>query len=416
MLPEIRTPVPGPRSRDAAARLAAVECPEVTALAEPPIFWQRGAGANVYDADGNRYVDLLAGFGAAALGYAPPELSEALSRQAGTLQHAMGDVYPASVKLELLEELDRILPGDLGRAILSSSGSDAVESALKTSAVATGRSGVLAFEGSYHGLGLGALDTTHREEFRQPFRERLAGRTRFAPFGDLSAARAELERDAGIGAVLVEPIQGRGGLVHPPPGFLAELRELTRRRGVLLIADEVYTGIGRTGHWLACEREQVTPDLVCLGKSLGGGVPVSACAGLPEVMNAWPASRGEALHTSTHLGNPLGCAAALATLRAIRDRDLLERSRSEGERWLAELRAELSGCACVREVRGAGLLIGIEVDSPGRALRAARELLRQGWITLPEGPRANVLALSPPLTIPRELIDAASAAIGKALH
>ena len=275
---------------------------------------------------------------------------------------------------------------------------------------------MLAFEGGYHGLGLGALDATHRRDFREPFRERLAGRTRFAAYGDVSSVRTELERDDRIGAVLVEPIQGRGGLVQPPPGFLAELRELTWERGVLLIADEVYTGIGRTGHWLACEREDVLPDLVCLGKSLGGGFPISACAGRAEVMRAWPASSGEALHTSTHLGNPLGCAAALATLRAIREQGLLERARREGERWLAELRAELGGCACVREVRGAGLLIGIEVDPPGRAARAARELLNQGWITLPEGPRANVLALSPPLTIPRELIDAATAAIGKVLR
>jgi len=172
-LPRITAPVPGPRSRALAERLRAVENPEVTFLGEPPpIFWERGAGANVWDADGNRYVDLLAGFGAAVIGYAQPALEAAVAAQVGRLQHAMGDVYPAERKLELLEALARVLPGGLGAAILSSSGSDAVESALKTALVATGRPGVVAFEGAYHGLGLGALDATHRADFRAPFEAR----------------------------------------------------------------------------------------------------------------------------------------------------------------------------------------------------------------------------------------------------
>jgi 4-aminobutyrate aminotransferase/(S)-3-amino-2-methylpropionate transaminase len=161
-LPRIATAA-GPRSRALALRLARVENQEVTCLAEPPpIFWSRGAGVNVLDADGNRYVDLLAGFGAAVLGYAHPELSAAVAAQAGELQHAMGDVYPAERKVELLEALVRVLPGGLAGVILSGSGSDAVESALKTALVATGRPGVVAFEGAYHGSGLGALDATHR--------------------------------------------------------------------------------------------------------------------------------------------------------------------------------------------------------------------------------------------------------------
>ncbi|MGH2897192.1 MAG: aminotransferase class III-fold pyridoxal phosphate-dependent enzyme, partial [Solirubrobacteraceae bacterium] len=278
-LPRIATAVPGPRSRALALRLAQVENPEVTCLAEPPpIFWSRGAGVNVLDADGNRYVDQLAGFGAAVLGYAHPELAAAVAAQAGELQHAMGDVYPAERKVELLEALVRVLPGGLGGVILSSSGSDAVESALKTALIATGRPAVVAFEGAYHGLGLGALDATHRADVREPFHARLAARTRFVPWGDADAVR-RAARESDAGAILFEPIQGRGGLVFPPAGFVAALREIADEVGALLIADEIYTGMGRTGRWLACEHEGVVPDVVALGKALGGGLPLSACVG-----------------------------------------------------------------------------------------------------------------------------------------
>lgn len=414
-LPEIVTTVPGPRSRALARRLARVENPEVTFLSEPePIFWSRGAGANVLDADGNRYVDLIAGFGAAVLGYAHPELVAALTAQAGELQHAMGDVYPAVCKLELLEALARVLPGGLGGVILSGSGSDAVESALKTALIATGKPGVVAFEGGYHGLGLGALDATHRADFRAPFRGRLAGRTSFVPFGDADAARrAAIEIDAG--AILFEPIQGRGGLRFPPRGFVPALREIADERGALLIADEVYTGMGRTGRWLACEHEGVVPDVVALGKALGGGLPLSACAGRPEVMQRWPASRGEALHTSTHLGNPLACAAGLTVLRVLERDSLLARAEKVGARWLAELRARLARSPRVREVRGLGLLLAVELDDPGAARGAVSRLLQSGWITLGEGPDGRTLALTPPLTIAEPLLHAATDALAEQL-
>jgi 4-aminobutyrate aminotransferase/(S)-3-amino-2-methylpropionate transaminase len=414
-LPQICTAVPGPRSRADAARLSRVECPEVTCLLEPPIFWERGAGANIWDVDGNRYVDLIAGFGAAALGYAHAELSEAISSQSERLQHALGDVYPAAEKLALLETLERVLPGDLGHAILSHSGSDAVESALKTALIVTGRPGVLAFEGAYHGLGFGALDATHRSEFRAPFAAVLPGRTRFVAYGDVEAAR-RAAREIEVGAILVEPIQGRGGLRFPPLAFLAGLRELADETGALLILDEVYTGIGRTGRWLACQHAAVAPDLVAIGKALGGGLPVSACVGRAEVMCAWPASRGEALHTSTHLGNPVTCAAANATLRVIERESLVERAASEGARWLDLLRGELAGCASVRDVRGLGLLIGVELEPPERAQRACAELLRAGWITLCEGERGDVLALTPPLNTSSEILDAAAHVLGRVLR
>jgi 4-aminobutyrate aminotransferase/(S)-3-amino-2-methylpropionate transaminase len=414
-LPRITAPVPGPRSRALAERLRAVENPEVTFLGDPPpIFWERGAGANVWDADGNRYVDLLAGFGAAVLGYAHPELEAAVAAQVGRLQHAMGDVYPAERKLELLEALARALPGGLGSAILSASGSDAVESALKTALVATGRPGVVAFEGAYHGLGLGALDATHRDDFRAPFLARLAGRTRFVRFGDADAARAAA-RACDAGAILFEPIQGRGGLVFPPAGFVAELRRVADELGALLVADEVYTGLGRTGRWLACEHEGVVPDVVALGKALGGGLPLSACVGRAEVMRRWPASRGEALHTSTHLGNPVSCAAGVVVLGALERERLVQRSADVGARFLAGLQKRLASSARVRDVRGRGLLVAVELDSAPLARSLVGELLRSGWITLGEGPEGRTLAFTPPLTIAEPLLDAAAERLAELL-
>jgi 4-aminobutyrate aminotransferase/(S)-3-amino-2-methylpropionate transaminase len=400
------TTVPGPRSRALAKRLALVECPAITCLSDPLIFWEQASGSNVIDVDGNRYVDLSAGFGVVSLGYAHPELAEVSAAQAATLPHAMGDVYPARVKVELLEALDRVLPGDLGTAILSSSGSDAVESALKTALCATGRPGVVAFEEAYHGLGFGALDVTHREHFRAPFALRLPKQTRFVPFGDANAVR-EAVREESVGAILVEPIQCRGGLRVPPDGFLPDLRQIADEAGALLIADEVCTGLGRTGHWLACEREEVIPDLVALGKALGAGYPISACVGNRRIMEKWGPSTGEAIHTSTHLGNPLGCAVALKALELLERDDLVERARRIGTRLGERLEHDVRPLPAVHDVRGRGLMFGIELADPERAVRVVDRALQSGWILLAEGRDGRVLSLTPALNISEGLLDAA---------
>ncbi|HSJ97920.1 MAG TPA: aminotransferase class III-fold pyridoxal phosphate-dependent enzyme, partial [Myxococcota bacterium] len=296
--PALVTAIPGPRSRALAERLSRVESRNVTCLApDPPIFWERAAGANVWDADGNRFVDLGAGFGVASIGHAHPRVVAAVAGQGAALMHAMGDVHPAAVKVELLERLAALFPGGgPARAVLGSSGSDAVEAALETAALATGRAGVVAFEGAYHGLSLGALDATWRREFREPFAARLPGATVFARFGDAGDVwRAAQSPSHPIGAVLVEQIQGRGGERIPPDGFLAALRTLCDREGWLLLADEIYTGLGRTGRTWAVDHEGVVPDLLCVGKGLAGGMPISACIGRAPVMDAWPASSGESL-------------------------------------------------------------------------------------------------------------------------
>jgi len=405
--PLLCTPVPGPRSRALAQRLAAVESRNVTCvLPTPPVFWERAQGCNVWDVDGNRYVDLTAGFGVANVGHSHPRVVAAVRSQAERLLHALGDVHPPGVKVELLEALCRRFPGGApARAVLGSSGSDAVETALKTAIVATGKAGVVAFEGAYHGLALGALDATFRPLFRDPFAARLAGATRFARFGDADAVLHEARRSpVPIGAVLVEPIQGRGGERIPPPGFLRRLRELCDREGWLLVVDEVYTGFGRTGRWFACEEEDVVPDLLCVGKGLAAGMPLSACVGRAEVMDRWPPSQGESLHTQTFLGHPPGCAAALASMAVLDEEKLVERSAATGARALAGLRARLAGAAGVREVRGRGLLLGIECDGPERAARACAGALAHGVIALVSGDDGRVVSLTPALGIDPELL------------
>lgn len=420
--PAIRTAVPGPASLALAERLARVESRNVTALEPVPIFWERASGANLWDVDDNRFVDLTAAFGVANVGHSHPGVAQAVASQAESLMHGMGDVHPPRVKVELLERLLALYPSGArthadtqlqsapiaARAVLSSSGSDAVETAIKTALLATGRAGILAFEGAYHGLSLGALDCTWREDFREPFRARLPLQTRFARYGDLDdVSRIARQQGEEIGAVIVEPVQGRGGERVPPDGFLGGLRRLCDEHGWLLIADEIYTGFGRTGATFACDHEGVIPDLLCVGKGLASGMPISACLGRQEVFEAWPTSAGEALHTQTFLGHPVSCAAALASLELMDFLGLPERSRDLGESALERLGAALEPCELVREVRGRGLMIGVECATAALALEATQRLLEAGYVLLPSGEGGRVLSLTPPLVIGEQaLFDA----------
>lgn len=402
-LPALTTAVPGPRSRAAVDRLAARECPAITARRArraaalgaadtDPIVWARARGANVQDIDGNVFVDMTAGFGVAAVGHGNPAVVAALHSQADALLHAMGDAFPDLQRIRLLERLAALT--GLDRAILGSSGSDAVEAALKTARMATGRDGVLAFDRSYHGLSYGALATTGYKAgaFRAPFVAQLGTHVRHAPFGSPLGALPDL-RAAGIGAVLVEPIQGRGGVQVPPAGWLAELVDWAHTQGAVVIFDEIYTGFGRTGAWFRFATEGARPDLLCVGKALTGGFPLSACVGTRAVMDAWGGSRGEALHTQTFLGNPLGCAMALAALDEVARLLPMVPSRSD---LLQGLLAEAGF-----STRGAGLLLGVPVANP---LAAMRGLLERGFIALPAGEQAEVMALTPPLcTTPDQL-------------
>jgi 4-aminobutyrate aminotransferase-like enzyme len=433
-LPEILVRPPGPASKALADRLHAVESRNVTFRNDDwPIFWEEAAGANVRDADGNVYVDLCAGFGVALLGHSHPSVVAALTEQARRLVHGMGDVHPPRLRVELLERLRAVGPWPDARAVLASTGSEAVEIALKTAQLATGHAGVLAFEGGYHGLTMGSLATTARPMFRRPFARRLHKGVAFAPYPlagprGAGAAAAALDfvrralRDGSpngdpIGALIVEPVQGRAGARLAPSGFLADLSALAREANALVIADEVLTGMGRCGAMLASSKLGLTPDLVCVGKALGAGLPLSACLGSAKVMDAWPVSDGEAVHTSTFLGHPLTCAAALAALDRYEPEAVLARVETLGARLRTGLSERLSGSPWVKEVRGLGLLLGIELNSetPAPAARVAVAALQEGVIVLPAGDEGQVVELTPSVALTDEQADHAVEVLVKAI-
>jgi len=443
MLPELRTEIPGPRSRELSVRLRRSESRNVTLTrGDWPVFWERAEGVNVWDADGNRFLDFTSGFGVAGLGHSAVPIREALQTQAMHLLHAMGDVHPAESKVELCELLSEMTFGRWnaghGKVILGNSGSDAVEAALKTAVLHSGKKGVLVFEGAYHGLGYGSLEVSALEFFREPFAAQLG---RFAvtvpypycyrcPFGHgggfalqggdfpncSSGCLEELQRrlraeiaQREIGAILVEPVQGRGGEIVPPRDFLRLLRRLCDEEKILLIADEIYTGLNRTGRLFACEHSDVVPDIICLGKALTSGFPLSACVGRAEVMDAWPESQGEALHTSTFLGNPLGCAMAIASLREHARPEVAEKVRTAGRHLRAALRKISS--PRIGDVRGVGLLVGIEIVSakgtpdPATAALCVTAALQMGLLILAGGRHGNVISLSPPFDLSGEETD-----------
>jgi len=409
-----------------------------------PIIWERAKDVYVWDTDGKKYLDLTAAFGVAAAGHANPHVVKAGQKQMSRLLHAMGDVHPHARKAELARDLSRITferwtkspdsrrqtPDPVsGKVIFGNSGFEAVESAFKTAMLATGKRGVIAFEGAYHGLGYGTLNATHRNFFRNPFHFQLREFGNFVPFpkktADLTAVEWSIRhffRREWIGAILVEPVQARGGINIPPKEFLPLLRKLCDEHGALLILDEIYTGFGRTGKWFACEHTGVLPDLICLGKALTGGFPLSACIGRADLMDtAWPASRGEAIHTSTFLGHPVGCAMALAQIKEIEDLDLPESSAELGEFLLGELQSKISSPKFQIAVRGLGLMAGIELHlSDGRpatdaAMQAIKTMLQRGFILLPEGEYGNVISFTPPLTITRAQLAKAVSALAEVL-
>lgn len=407
-----------------AQRLRRVESRNLTFVAPGwPIFWKRAAGSEVWDATGKRYIDFSSAFGVASVGHAHPDVVAAASRQIADLTDGMGDVHPPEVKLIFLERLATLFPWPV-RSILGLNGSDAVEAALKTAMLATGRPGVVALEGAYHGLGYGAMQVTWRSEFRAPFAAQCGGFARFIPFpsGDGDASLEALDRELArgdVGAVILEPIQGRGGVRIPPSGWMAALSTRAHAAGALVIADEIMTGLGRTGSiWSSLAADgspsangdptaDAGPDLLVCGKALGGGLPLSACVGRIDVMDAWPESTGEAIHTSTFLGHPPACRAALTVLDVLERDHLAARSAALGD----SVRLRLGAWGA----RGRGLMIGIPCASASAAHAVVRRALDHGLILLADGVDGDTLVLLPALNIPRPHLDEGLAILEEAL-
>ena len=331
------------------------------------MIWAGAEGCRVRDEDGREYLDLSGGFGVAALGHSNPKIRAAIAAQ--PVMHALGDLAEAEVTARLRERLGR--PAKLGVT-----GEDAVEIALRTALLATGKAGIVAFEGAYHGTGLLALAATGFERFREPFAAWLPGPVHRFPYGE---DPGPLPEDAGC--VIVEPVQGRAGARVPPDGFLARLRERCDEAGALLLADEIYCGLGRTG---ALWRSGELADVLCTGKALGGGLPLSAALFRPGLERVWELGP-EDVYTHTHTGNPLACAAALVVLDEVPS--LLERVTAAGERFKA---AGWDG-------------VGLMRARPGDA----DEALRRGVIVIPAGEDGSLISATPPLTISDAEIDEA---------
>ncbi len=369
-----------------------------------PVALVEGRGSRVRDVDGREYTDLTGGWGVTAIGHSHPALVAAIAEQAGRLMQTTNLFYTLP-QLDLAERLLAVVPDALTRTFFVSSGAEAMDGALKLAHRATGRTKFVSTTRSFHGRTLGALAIIGQDKHRSPY-QRILTEGCFVPFGDLDAATRAI--DENTAAFVVEPIQGEGGVHVPPAGYLAGLRERTRAAGALLIFDEIQTGIGRTGRWLALEHARlpnggaVVPDVVTLGKGLGGGFPIAAFLCSEDV--AKTVALGD--HGGTYAGNPLACAAADTVLRVIAEDGLVERAAELGERTIGRLREfvakhpEHAG-----EVRGRGLLLGMELrDLDAAATLSLRALERGVLVNVTAG---NVLRLFPALNIPEDEWNAA---------
>ncbi len=348
----------------------------------------RGEGAYVWDADGHRYLDLLAGIAVNALGHAHPTLTAAISAQLGTLGH-VSNLFATPTQVALAERLISLTGGDDGaRVFFANSGTEANEAVMKM-ARRTGRPRILALEGAFHGRSMGALALTYKAAYREPF-EPLPGGVEFLPFGDTEALEVAMADD--VAAIVVEVVQGEAGVRPLPPGYLAHARRLADGCGALLVVDEVQTGIGRTGEWFGFQRPELgggaRPDVVTLAKGLGGGFPIGAVVALGERAATL---LGPGQHGTTFGGNPVAAAAGLATLGVIERDGVLAHVRDVGARLAGAVTGSL-----VKEVRAVGLLVAVELTAPVAA-RVAALALEAGFIVNPV--TSSALRLAPPLVV-----------------
>jgi acetylornithine/LysW-gamma-L-lysine aminotransferase len=362
---------------------------ELKVYARRDLVLVRGKNARVWDDKGREFVDCVGGIGVASLGHANPCVAGALAAQAGTLM-SPSNLFYNDVRARLVKRLNRVTPGKSTRVFLCNSGAESVEAALKLARYSTGRKEFVCAERSFHGRTLGALSATHKPEYREPFEPLVPG-FRFVPFNDARAlAGVVSDRTAGV---ILEVVQGEGGVHVGSRDYFREVRTLCRKRGALLIVDEVQTGFCRTGRWFACQHVGVEPDLLCLAKALGGGVPMGAvvCSGRVKP----PLGK----HGTTFGGNALACAAALASMEFMESRRLDREARVKGNNLVRSLK--ILNLPAVLEIRHLGLMIGIELDR--EADPVIRALQSEGVLVLSAGPR--VLRLLPPLTIEHEDLD-----------
>ena len=395
--PKIITTPPGPKARALIKRDHAVISPSLTRTA--PLVGAEADGVWVKDIDGNVFLDFSSGIAVTNVGHRHPKVVEAIKRQSELLIACHNSLY-TEARSEFLKKLMALTPSGLKKAFLCNSGAESVEAALKIARRFTAKTDILAFVNSYHGKTMGALSGTWNARYRTPFQPLVPG---FAhvPYGKIDAVvNAITDKTA---AVLVEPIQGEGGIRVPPEGFLKELRELCDKMNVLLVFDEVQTGFGRTGKIFAFEHSGVVPDILCLAKAVGGGLPIGVTVAREDVMASM--KRGE--HSSTFGGNPLVCAAASAAIDVLISENLPERAAALGKYLMERLEETHKRYGIVREVRGLGLMIGVECRFDIYNILMGAQ--NKGVIILDAG--RNILRFIPPLVITREQLDRAATVV-----
>ncbi len=397
-------------NQDFLDRLKIVECHDSTYRPEKsPLVFSKAKGSLIWDVDGKEYIDLCAGFGALALGHASEallEVTKGFSADRPMVEHAMGDVYPSEEKILFLETLKSLLPSKYEIGALALGGGQAVEIALKTAMLYTKKSGFIVFDDAYHGLDLGVLPLTAREDFSGPFKNWLIdGHVERLPYGagndQLLSAIKKLSH-CGLAAIVAEPIQGRAGVRPPPKGWLSMLADVAHAAGGLLILDEVFTGFGRLGK--ISTAEDVDADISAFGKAIGGGFPMSACFAKKNIMAAWPESSGEAIHTGTFFGHPFSAAVGRRTLIQIKNQNLMVRSLDLGDKVKGWLCAAIGHHPLVKDIRGQGLMIGVEFAKPGLAAKLMDDLREKGVVALPSGNTGATLSITPALNIPEDLL------------
>ena len=352
-----------------------------------PVTIEKGVGAHVWDIDGKEYIDCMGGYGVALVGHQNQRVNNAIKEQLDKIITVHSSLYNKT-REEFLKMLIGLAPKGLTQVHLNNSGAEAIEAAIKFARKFTGKKGMIAMKGSYHGKSFGALSLTFGPKYRKPF-EPLVEKVSFASFGDIESLRSVIDDETAF--VILEPIQGESGIIVAPEGFLQEVRKLCDEKGILLIFDEIQAGLGRTGRLWACDHWNTAPDILCLAKGIAGGVPMGATLVRPDIL----ASMNKGEHSSTFGGNPISCAAGIAALKALTEDGLIENSEKMGKIFREGLEKLKEKHTMIREIRGKGLMIGIEMKFEIKDILMG--LIKEGILMLYSG--RNILRILPPLVI-----------------
>ena len=355
-----------------------------------PVTIERGEGAHVWDTNGKEYIDCMGGYGVALVGHQNQKVNDSIKKQVDKIITVHSSLYNNTRK-EFLKILTDLAPEGLTQVHLNNSGAEAIEAAIKFARKFTGKKGMVAMKGSYHGKSFGALSITFNPKYKKAFKP-LGETVSFSSFGDIESLREVIDEDTAF--IILEPIQGESGINVAPEGFLQDVRKLCDEKGILLIFDEIQAGLGRTGRLWACDHWNTAPDILCLAKGIAGGVPMGATLVKPEILASM--SKGE--HSSTFGGNPLSCAAGIAALRSITEDGLIENAEKMGNLFREGLEELKNKHTMIREIRGKGLMIGIEMNFEIRDI--LMELINRGILMLYSG--RNILRILPPLVISEE--------------